>query len=171
VRQNEYSVASVESKRYALKEFASFVKKADPATVTPADVDRFYQKLRARVAESTAWGYITTLRSFFNRLLETRKVRTNVVKAVKLARVDTKGRTDYCTPAFESHVISSPPAQPHRPILSPSPGPFHSTLPLAALPFSRAVSLELSHATATRCGFVTFNTDYEIPASATDLAK
>ena len=106
VRQNEYSVASVESKRYALKEFASFVKKADPATVTPADVDRFYQKLRARVAESTAQGYITTLRSFFNRLLETRKVRTNVVKAVKLARVDTKGRTDYCTPALRDKLIA-----------------------------------------------------------------
>jgi integrase len=105
MRQNEYSPASAESKRYALKEFASFVKKADPSTITPADVERFYQKLRARVAESTAQGYITTLRSFFNRLLETRKVRTNVVKAVKLARLDTKGRTDYCTPVLRDKLI------------------------------------------------------------------
>jgi integrase len=106
VRQNEYSPASAESKLYALKEFASFVKKADPSTITPADVERFYQKLRARVAESTAQGYITTLRSFFNRLLETRKVRTNVVKAVKLARLDTKGRTDYCTPVLRDKLIA-----------------------------------------------------------------
>src|SRR5882762_6508853 len=38
LQQNEYSPASAESKRYALKEFASFIKKADPATITPSDV-------------------------------------------------------------------------------------------------------------------------------------
>jgi|SRR5882724_8352023 len=56
---------------------------------------------------------------------------------------------------YESHVISSPPAPTPPPNTVTSPGPFHSTLPLAALPFTRAVRLELSHATATRCGFVT----------------
>jgi len=106
LQQNEYSAASAESKRYALKEFASFVKKADPATVTPSDVEHFYQKLRSRVAESTAQGYITTLRSFFNRLLETRKVRTNVVKAVKLARLDTNGRKGFCDPAQRDKLIA-----------------------------------------------------------------
>jgi len=106
VQQNEYSPASAESKRYALKEFASFVKKADPATITPPDVEHFYQKLRSRVAESTAQGYITTLRSFFNRLLETRKVRTNVVKAVKLARLDSNGRKDFCTSAVRDKLIA-----------------------------------------------------------------
>jgi hypothetical protein len=60
LQQNEYSPASAESKRYALTEFASFVMKADPATITPSDVERFYQKLRSRVVESTAQGYITT---------------------------------------------------------------------------------------------------------------
>jgi integrase len=106
IQQNEYSRDSAESKRYALREFASFVNKADPATIFAADVDRFYQMLRKRVKESTAQGYITTLRSFFNRLLETRKVRTNVVKAVKLARLDTKGRTNFCTPALRDKLIS-----------------------------------------------------------------
>jgi len=106
VQQNEYSQASAESKKYALKEFASFVRKADPATITPADVERFYQKLRSRVAESTAQGYITTLRSFFNRLLETRKVRTNAVKNVRLARLDTNGRKHFCTPALRDKLIS-----------------------------------------------------------------
>jgi integrase len=106
LQQSEYSKASAESKRYALKELASFVKKADPATITPSDVERFYQKLRSRVAESTAQGYITTLRSFFNRLQETRKVRTNVVKAVKLARLDSNGRQQFCTPALRDKLIS-----------------------------------------------------------------
>jgi integrase len=106
LQQNEYSQASAESKRYALREFASFVRKADPATITPADVDRFYQTLRGRVAESTAQGYITTLRSFFNRLFETRKVRTNVVKRVRLARLDTNGRKHFCTPVLRDKLIS-----------------------------------------------------------------
>jgi len=104
--QNEYSRDSADSKRYALEEFASFVNKADPSRIFTADVDRFYQTLRQRVKESTAQGYITTLRSFFNRLLETRKVRTNVVKAVRLARLDTKGRTNFCTPALRDKLIA-----------------------------------------------------------------
>src|SRR6266480_3429843 len=104
--QNEYSRDSADSKRYALEEFASFVNKADPSRIFTADVDRYYQTLRQRVKESTAQGYITTLRSFFNRLLETRKVRTNVVKAVRLARLDTKGRTNFCTPALRDKLIA-----------------------------------------------------------------
>ena len=104
--QNEYSRESADSKRYALQEFASFVNKADPSMIFSADVERFYKRLQGRVAESTAQGYITTLRSFFNRLLETRKVRTNVVKKVKLARLDTKGRTDYCTPILRDKLIA-----------------------------------------------------------------
>jgi integrase len=106
LKQNEYSTASAESKRYALKEFASFVKKPDPSMITPADVDGFYQTLRGRVAESTAQGYMTTLRSFFNRLLETRKVRTNVVKAVKLARLDSNSRKQFCTAALRNKLIA-----------------------------------------------------------------
>jgi integrase len=106
LQQNEYSAASAESKRYALNEFVSFVKKADPAAITRSDVERFYEQLRARVAESTAQGYITTLRSFFNRLLEARKVRANVVKGLKLARLDTNGRKPFCTPAQRDKLIA-----------------------------------------------------------------
>ncbi len=112
-QQNEYSPASADSKRYALNEFASFVKKADPATITRSDVERFYEQLRERVAESTAQGYITTLRSFFNRLFEARKVRANVVKGVKLARLDSNGRKLFCTPAQRDKLIAG--VQPGRP--------------------------------------------------------
>jgi integrase len=106
LRQNEYSAASAEAKKYALQEFASFVGKADPALITTADVERFYQEVRGRVAESTAQGYMTTLRSFFNRLLGMRKVRTNVVKGVRLARLDTKGRAAFCTRAVRDRLIA-----------------------------------------------------------------
>jgi integrase len=107
VQQNEYSADSAASKRYALEEFATFVGKSDPATILPSDVERFYRRLQGRVAESTAQGYITTLRSFFNRLLETRKVRRNVVKDVRLARLDTKGRRDFCTPVLRDKLIAN----------------------------------------------------------------
>jgi integrase len=106
LQQNEYSPASAASKRYALREFATFVGKFDPATIVPSDVERFYRKLQDRVVESTAQGYITTLRSFFNRLLETRKVRRNVVTDVKLARLDTKGRTAFCTAPLRDKLIA-----------------------------------------------------------------
>jgi integrase len=105
--QNEYSRDSADSKRYALQEFASFVNKTDPSMIFPADVERFYKRLQGRVAESTAQGYITTLRSFFNRLLETRKVRSNVVKTVKLARLDTRGRPNFCTAALRDELIKN----------------------------------------------------------------
>lgn len=105
LRQNEYSAASAEAKKYALQEFAAFVGKADPAQITTADVERFYTKLRGRVAESTAQGYITTLRSFFNRLAETRKLRTNVVTGVRLGRLDTRGRTTVCTKSVVNMLI------------------------------------------------------------------
>jgi integrase len=106
LQQNEYSLASAESKRYALKEFASFVSKTSPVAITPADIERFYQRLRSRVAESTAQGYITTVRSFFNRLFETRKVRTNVVKTVKMARLDSNSRKQFCTPTQRDQLIA-----------------------------------------------------------------
>jgi len=106
VQQNEYSPASVGSKKYALNEFATSVGKSDPATIVPSDVDRFYRMLQGRVTESTAQGYVTTLRSFFNWLLQTRKVRRNVVKDVKLARLDTKGRVDFCDRALRDKLIT-----------------------------------------------------------------
>jgi integrase len=106
VQQNEYSPASASSKRYALQEFATFVGKSDPATIVPSDVERFYRTLQDRVVESTAQGYITTLRSFFNRLLERRKVRRNVVKDIRLARLDSKGRRDFCVPALRDNLIA-----------------------------------------------------------------
>src|SRR6266487_1216620 len=111
VQQNEYSASSADSKRYALNEFACFANKSDPATITASDVERFYHHIRQRVVESTAQGYITTVRSFFNRLLETRKVRTNVVKALKLARLDSAARKRFCTAELRDSLIANCPRE------------------------------------------------------------
>jgi hypothetical protein len=108
-RQNEYSAASAESKKYALHEFAKFTGKRRVADISTADVDRFYRALQQRVSESTAQGYITTIRSFFNRLVELRKIRHNPVEGVKLARLDQKGRLLFCPPDARDKLIANAP--------------------------------------------------------------
>ena len=90
-KNNRYSRDSANTKKYALEEFASFVGKPDPAKVGTADVARYYDHIRhdakrrnasgaviGVVSESTAHGYIMTLRSFFNWMQPVRKaVRYN----------------------------------------------------------------------------------------------
>jgi integrase len=109
-RQNEYTAASVESKKYALHEFAAFVAKRRITDISTADVDRFYRALQQRVSESTAQGYITTVRSFFNRLVELRKIRHNPVEGVQLARLDQKGRLPFCAPDERDKLIANAPS-------------------------------------------------------------
>jgi site-specific recombinase XerD len=108
-RQNEYSPASLESKQYALSEFAHLVGKR-VADISTADVERFYQSLQKRVSESTAQGYITTIRSFFNRMVELKKIRFNPVNGVNLARLDQKGRLLFCPPDLRNKLIASAPS-------------------------------------------------------------
>jgi site-specific recombinase XerD len=108
-RQNEYSPASRESKQYALSEFAEFVNKRDVAAITAADIERYYRHLQERVSESTAQGYITTVRSFFNRQVELKRIRSNPVKDVKLARLDQKSRLLFCSPEERDKLIADAP--------------------------------------------------------------
>ena len=69
--------ASVKSKKYALVDFASFINKRDAASILTPDVERFHRMLQQRVSESTAQSYVTTVRSFFKRLVEQKKIRLN----------------------------------------------------------------------------------------------
>src|SRR6266446_3258766 len=108
-RQNEYSPASVESKKYALHEFAFFINKRDAASISTADAERFYRMLQQRVSESTAQSYVTTVRSFFNRLVEQKKIRLNPVAGLRLARLDQKGRLLFCTPELRDKLIACAP--------------------------------------------------------------
>ena len=108
-RQNEYSPASLESKKYALMEFAGFVNKRTVAGIIPSDIERFYRHLQRRVSESTAQGYVTTIRSFFNRQVELKRIRSNPVKGVKLARLDQKSRLLFCSPGQGDELIKNAP--------------------------------------------------------------
>ena len=106
VRQNEYSRDSAATKHYVLEHLARFLSQRDPALIATADIERFYRAQQARVSESTAQGYMTTLRSFFNWLVSTRKIRSNPVTQVKLARLDQKGRVEFCTPEIRDKLIA-----------------------------------------------------------------
>ena len=52
---------------------------------------------------------MTTLRSFFNRLVEQKKIRSNPVKELKLARLDQKSRLRFCLPAERDSLIGNAP--------------------------------------------------------------
>ena len=106
LRQNEYSRDSASTKRHILLEFAKFINSRDPAAIVTADVERFYRRLQERVSESTAQGYLTTLRSFFNWLVDARKVRSNPVLGVRVARLDQKGRALFCDPELRDKLIN-----------------------------------------------------------------
>jgi site-specific recombinase XerD len=106
-RQNEYSPASRESKQYALSQFAAFVNTRELAAIKTAEIERYYRHLQKRVSESTAQGYITTIRSFFNRQVELKRIRSNPVKGVKLARLDQKSRLLFCSPEHRDKLIAN----------------------------------------------------------------
>src|SRR5207253_2214332 len=65
--------------------------------------------LRQRVSESTAQGYITTVRSFFNWLVAVKKIRLNPVEGLDLARLDRKGRLLFCPPDVRDKLIRNAP--------------------------------------------------------------
>ena len=107
VAANEYSRKSASAKQWALREFADQCGKDSPAKVTKGDCEQFYDTLRKRVSESTAQGYMATLRSFFGWMVHKKKLRKNPVADVKLARLDAKGRGKFCAEEERDRLIDS----------------------------------------------------------------
>lgn len=107
LRANEYSPRSAGTKIHALKELMAGCGHANPASVTTADVTKFYRRLQSRVEESTAQGYVATTRSFFNWLVAERKVRQNPVETLKLDRLDLKGRDRFCAKELRDQLLNS----------------------------------------------------------------
>src|SRR5205823_3145474 len=79
------------------------------AAIKTEDIERYYRHLQGRVSESTAQGYITTLRSFLNRQVELKRIRSNPVKGVKLARCDKKSRLLFCSREQRHELIKNAP--------------------------------------------------------------
>ena len=111
LRMNQYSKQSASTKRIALLQFAASVPDAFTSrSVNREHVQRFYGLLQGRVTESTAQGYMMSLRSFFRWCAEVERVRIdNPVAQVKLARHDPKGRVRFCTKAHKKRLIVKAP--------------------------------------------------------------
>ncbi len=117
VAKNQYSERSAYAKAGTLRELADVVGKPNPAAVTTGDVARYYAAVQARVSESTARGYMTTVRSFYNWIVRTKKMRENPVKGVELAKLDEKGRQRFCTPEQRDRAITEAPTEDLRFVL------------------------------------------------------
>jgi integrase len=109
LEKNEYSKSSAASKQHCLLHFADFVNKWNPDDITTADAQRFYDSYKGKVVDSTREGYAMTLKSFFNYLLDVNKVRQNPAVAMKLARVDRKGRTVFATRELRDKLVTEAP--------------------------------------------------------------
>ncbi|MFN2393974.1 MAG: site-specific integrase, partial [Pyrinomonadaceae bacterium] len=81
---------SASTKVVVLEEFSGYLdNSATSATVRPADCANFYAALQERVSESTAEGYMMTLRSFFRWAVEVKRTRLdNPIAKVEVVRAE-----------------------------------------------------------------------------------
>ena len=99
LKHNEYSRFSAENKSLTLYRFVKGQGARKLDQITTAHVQKFYESEIERVTESTAQGYILTIRSFFNYLVGERKVlRSNPATTVKMKEWDYGHRVKFCTP-------------------------------------------------------------------------
>lgn len=111
LRMNQYSKQSADTKLIALLQFAGSVPAAFTSrSVNPEHVKRFYGTLQERVTESTAQGYMMTLRSFFRWCVDVERTRLdNPVAKVTLAKHEAKGRLPFCEKDKKNELIANAP--------------------------------------------------------------
>lgn len=106
----EYSRNSGETKPSLLNRFADRFPKETAGSVRTSHCETFYAELCARVIESTAEGYMMTLRSFFQWAWKVKRVRVdNPVAAVKLATVEHGVRKRFADKKLKNQLIRKAP--------------------------------------------------------------
>ncbi len=111
LKRGEYTQRSAQAKRYPLKELAAFVGKADPANVTTADLQRFYEHLLTKANEGTSQGYLMTARSFYNWLLGRNVVRSNPAAGVEFNDLPKVARDRFCEAVHRDELIANAPSE------------------------------------------------------------
>lgn len=102
----EYSRNSAENKILLLDRFADAFPKATAATATTSQCTQFYAALCSQVSESTAEGYMMTLRSFFGWARDVKRWRfDNPVAAVKLAQAEHGIRKRFADKPLKNRLI------------------------------------------------------------------
>ena len=111
VRMNQYSRASAHTKRLALLKLCAWLPgECTLASVTSRCLTAFYEQLQKTVTESTAQGYMMTLRSFFRWAVETERARIdNPISAIKLAKCDARGRKAWCDRELKNRLLANAP--------------------------------------------------------------
>ena len=120
-----YSKNSADTKVLCLRAFVRWLpESATLANVTPAQCDGFFhavqrpgfdeenrrklKKPSKPASESTAHGYLMTLRAFFRWAVEVRRVRfDNPVKQVEFGRIEHKTRKYFCEKATKNALIAA----------------------------------------------------------------
>ncbi|MCA1659914.1 MAG: site-specific integrase [Verrucomicrobiaceae bacterium] len=111
VKKREYSRDSASTKVVVLEEFSGYLdNSATSATVRPADCANFYAALQERVSESTAEGYMMTLRSFFRWAVEVKRTRLdNPIAKVEVVRAEHIARKRFADKKTKNHLIAVAP--------------------------------------------------------------
>ena len=112
-KQNEFTRFSSESKGYILKAFAKWLGEGSTAaSVTIADIERFYAHVREDRTISTANTYVLALRSFFRWAVEVEKLaRRNPCHGFRLVENDGSARKNFCTLELRDRLIRECPRE------------------------------------------------------------
>jgi integrase len=109
VKRREYSRDSAMTKVLVLNLFADLIPDdATSATVSAADCQSFYDDLLKSVSESTAEGYMTTLRSFFRWAVEVKRSRLdNPIEKVDVIHAEHIARKKFCDKETKNQLITA----------------------------------------------------------------
>lgn len=106
VKHGLWTRATDDSKGYVLEAFAKWCGAILPSQVTPDKVLAWHQARKKKVAASTAFGNLMTVRGFFNWCRDVEKcVKTNPCIELKVKAPETVGRRDFCTAELRDTLI------------------------------------------------------------------
>jgi integrase len=144
LRQQEYTRSSAVTKRNKLLLFTHALPPgATASTVTTTQVQRFYDQVLERAADTTALGYVMAVRAFFRWAVEIAHLaRRNPVKDVKLAKTIGRARKDFCSFDLRDRLIREAPSDEMRFILLCG---FHAGLRFQEIVEARPFWFDLPH--------------------------
>ncbi len=117
--KRRYSRNSAETKVLILRRFAAWLPpRSNLANVSAKQCSAFYAEVQKTVTESTAQGYMMTLRSFLRWAIDVRHLRLdNPVAKVDLLACDRVARDRFCDRAEANRLIEAAPTDDLRFIL------------------------------------------------------
>lgn len=108
--KRQYTRDSAKTKIIPLLALATKYPNERAATITVRQLEAFYASLLAKVSESTAEGYMMTLRSFFRWTCEVKRWRfDNPVKKIEIIYADPIIKKEFCSKELKNRLIADSP--------------------------------------------------------------